>query len=236
MSPTPQPPSAEGASDPSGPAPWVAPDQPAGPPPAREPEPSLPAPAGDASGIPVPAPASAERPHWGDGRTTTIVLSVFAVVVLAVCGFLGVAGLLVNLPVHAFADPPVAEEPQQNAPSTPEADRTGPRPTPTPTPTRKPASTPSNGPGRVTVAYDVTGQGPVDIQYHDADGYLVQIEGVRLPWHQTIRTDDPGQAYVMANKADDRGGRTIACSLTIDGGDPVTESTGDGGWRVSCGG
>ncbi|MGC1210240.1 MAG: MmpS family transport accessory protein [Micromonospora sp.] len=236
MSPASPPPFAESASDPSGPTPWVAPDQPAGPPPAREPEPPLPAPAGDVSGVPVPAPASADGRRRGDGRTTTVVLSVFAVVVLAVCGFLGVAGVLVNLPVHPFADPPVAEEPQQDAPSDPDADQPATRPAPTPTPTRKPASTPSNGPGRFAVAYAVTGQGQADILYRDADGYLIWLDGVALPWHHTVHTDAPNQLLLQAGKADDKGGRTIICAVVVDGGRRVTETVGPGGWRCGVGG
>lgn len=235
MSPTSQPPSAESASDPSGPAAWVAPDRPAGPPPVREPQPPLPASAGDASGVPLPARVSAERRRRGDGRTTTVVLSVFAVVVLAVCGFVGVAGLLVNLPVHPFADPPVAGE-QQEAPPTPDADQPATRPAPTPTPTRRPASTPSNGPGRFAVAYAVTGQGPADILYRDADGYLIWLDEVSLPWRRTIHTDDPSQLLLQAGKADDKGGRTITCAVVVDGGWRLTETVGPGGWRCGVGG
>lgn len=59
---------------------------------------------------------------------------------------------------------------------------------------------------------------------------------MRLPWHTTIRTDDPSRASVMANKGDDKGGRTIACAMTVNGGRPVTESVDDRGWRVDRGG
>ncbi|WP_238454768.1 MmpS family transport accessory protein [Micromonospora sp. ATA51] len=112
----------------------------------------------------------------------------------------------------------------------------GRQPAPTPTPSGRPAATPSSGPGRFAVAYEVTGQGPANIQYYDADGYLVELDRVRLPWHTTIRTDDPSRASVMANKGDDKGGRTIACAMTVNGGRPVTESVDDRGWRVGCGG
>ena len=176
MSPTARPPSGESASDPGGPAPWVAPHHPAGPPPAR----------------------------------------------------------VVSLPVHPFADPPVAEERQQDAPSTPDADQPATRPAPNPTPTRKPASTPSNGPGRFTVAYAVTGQGPADILYRDADGYLIWLDEVSLPWRRTIHTDDPGQLFLQAGKA--KGGRTITCAVMVDGGRRLTETVGPGGWRCGVGG
>jgi Mycobacterium membrane protein len=237
MSHSPQPPAGTGPTDPTAPpapAPWVPPDPPA-PSSGAEPGPWITPPTGDATGWPPPygEPAGEQRPAR-DGRFTTVALSVFTAVVVAVCGCLGVGSLLFNLPPDRHEDP-VAEEPQQDAPATPDEEGSEPS-KPDPTPTRKPASTPSNGPGRIAVVYDVTGQGPADIQYHDADGYLIQLEGVRLPWHRKISTDDPSQAYVMANKADDRGGRTIACSLTVNGGRPVTESADDGGWRVSCGG
>ncbi|RZU78170.1 MmpS family membrane protein [Micromonospora kangleipakensis] len=222
---------------------WVPPDKPSSGP---EPDPWLPpstgaAPAAPGSPAPVAEPA-VERPRGRDGRTTTVVLSVFAVVVLAVCGLLGVAGLLVNLPADPFGAPKVAG-PRQDTPTTPDEDEdqgaeaaAGGQPAPDPTPTRKPAATPSGGPGRFAVAYEVTGQGPANIQYYDADGYLVELDEVRLPWHTKISTDDPSRASVMANKGDDKGGRTIACAMTVNGGVPVTESVDDRGWRVSCGG
>ena len=229
------------------PEPWVPPDRPAPAPSGPGPDPWLPPTGVDqpAPGSPAPLAEPAEpvgRRRGRDGRTTTVVLSVFAAVVLAVCGFLGVAGLLVNLPVHPFGEPRAAE-PRQEEPTTAdesedqdaEADQGGPPPA-DPTPTRKPAATPSSGPGRFAVAYEVTGQGPANILYYDADGYPVELDGVRLPWRTKISTDDPGRASVWANKGDDKGGRTIACAMTVNGGRPVTESADDRAWRVSCGG
>ncbi|WP_446216913.1 MmpS family transport accessory protein [Micromonospora sp. IBHARD004] len=244
--PPPDPQPATGAA-PTGPTaapePWAPPDLPTPPSSGPEPDPWLPPSNGTAPTAPVAEPA-VERPHGRDGRTTTVVLSVFAVLVLAVCGLLGVAGLLVNLPADPFGAPKVAG-PRQDPPTTPDEEEdedqaaeaaTGGQPAPDPTPTRKPAATPSGGPGRFVVAYAVTGQGPANIQYYDADGYLVELDRVRLPWHTKISTDDPGRASVWANKGDDKGGRTIACAMTVNGGVPVTESVDDGGWRVSCGG
>ncbi|SCL13213.1 membrane protein [Micromonospora rhizosphaerae] len=226
-------------TDPRDPAatPWAPPD-----PPAASAEPT-PVRTGDAPDRPGGPPRAGERRRpAGDGRTTTIVLSAFAVVVLAVCGLLAVVSLLVNLPVHPFGDGPQAREPRQEVPVAPAGSgdtdagqaRSEP-PSPHPTPSQRPASTPSNGPGRFAVRYEVTGQGPVDIQYQDANGLLVLVERVSLPWHRQIRTDDPSQASVMAYKVDDKGGRSIACALTVDGRPPVAELTGDGGWRVTCG-
>ncbi|MFR9774720.1 MmpS family transport accessory protein [Micromonospora sp. MS34] len=185
--------------------------------------------------FPALSPGGDEDSRWWSGgeRFTTAVLAGLAVVALAVFGCLGAVLLPLNLPDRPTAAGP-ATPPEFSDP--PAADPTTPPPSADPSPTHRPASTPSNGPGRFTVAYSVTGQGPADIQYRDADGYLVQLDGVSLPWRRTVRTDDPTAAWVQAGKADDKGGRSITCALSVNGGRPVTETVGPGGWRCGCGG
>ncbi|MEU2613612.1 MmpS family transport accessory protein [Micromonospora sp. NPDC007271] len=216
--------------DPS--APWVPPDPP------RPPAADRAAPPAATDELPVLPPvgeAGAPRRRLDTGRLTTVVLAAVAAVALAAFGCLGAVSLLINLPDQGYGgDPVTQQQPTDTAAGPDEEQSVVAPPSPDPTPSRRPASTPSTGPGRFAVAYAVTGQGPADILYRDADGYLVQLENVPLPWHRTIRTDDPSQALLQGAKAHDQGGRTITCALTINGGRPVTESVGPAGWRCGC--
>ncbi|MCW3841714.1 MmpS family protein [Micromonospora yasonensis] len=208
--------------------PWAPPDPPRqvppDPPPLAEDVPAL-----------LAADAVAEG-RWQHARLSTVLLAGVAAVALAAFGCLGMVLLPLTRPDRPYGDDRAARQPPAEAPAADPDPTATPPSAPPPSPSRSPASTPSNGPGRHTVAYAVTGQGPADIQYRDADGELIQLDRVSLPWRRTIRTDRPTLAWVQAGKADDKGGRTINCALAIDGGQPITESVGPGGWRCGCGG
>ncbi|MEV4841679.1 hypothetical protein AB0K20_00350 [Micromonospora matsumotoense] len=96
-----------------------------------------------------------------------------------------------------------------------------------------PATRPADGPGRYAVTYEVTGTGPVDLQFYDGDGYFIQQEKVRLPWRMELRTDDPDRVLVSAARADDNGGG-FRCATTVAGRPRVTDAVGPDGWRVQC--
>lgn len=212
-------------------APWVPPDPPHV---SAEERPAPPVPTGELPALPAEAPGG-PRPRFGEGRLTTVLLATFAAAALLVCGGLGAASLVLNLPDRPHPQKPVGQrqtpdgQAESDAAESPKAE-----PTPDPSPTRKPASTPSNGPGRFAVAYAVTGQGPADILYRDADGYLIWLDEVSLPWRRTIHTDDPSQLLLQAGKV--KGGRTITCAVVVDGGRRLTETVGPGGWRCGVGG
>ncbi|MEU1687802.1 MmpS family transport accessory protein [Micromonospora sp. NPDC005707] len=211
-------------------APWVPPD----PPQATADGPTPPAPAGDLPAL-LPVEAPTRPPRFGDDRRTTVLLAAFAAVVLLVCGGLAVTSLTLSLPDQPYRHDAASQPQAPDGPAESHTDETPvAEPTPDRSPTRKPASTPSNGPGRFAIAYAVTGQGPADIQYRDADGYLIQLEAVPLPWRRTIHTDQPGLMYMQAAKAFDEGERTITCAVVVDGR-RVTETVGPGGWRCSVG-
>ncbi|MGR6322123.1 hypothetical protein Q2K19_15045 [Micromonospora soli] len=215
-------------------APWVPPDPPHVP---AAVQPAPPVPTGELPALPAAEASGVPRPRFGDGRLTTVLLATFAAAVVLVCGGLGAASLVLNLPDRSHPEAQVGQQQTPDGPAESEADES-PRaePAPDPTPTRKPASTPSNGPGRFAVAYAVTGQGPADILYRDADGYLIWLDKVALPWRRTVHTDDPNQLFLQAGKAEDKGGRTITCAVAVDGGRRVTETVGPGGWRCGVGG
>ncbi|MGK5742807.1 MmpS family transport accessory protein [Micromonospora sp. URMC 103] len=103
-----------------------------------------------------------------------------------------------------------------------------------PAPSAAPATTPSTGPGRIRVVYEVTGQGRADILYWDANGEPVWLEGARLPWRKSIRTDRRDRVMVQAARMAATGGKKLSCTLSTDGGTPVTEAVDSTGWRASC--
>ncbi|MEH0984481.1 MmpS family transport accessory protein [Micromonospora sp. CPCC 205556] len=157
-------------------------------------------------------------------------VGVVVALTLAVCGCLGVGGVLLG----RYADP-VAEEPYPDPydyeeEDVPEATWTP----PPPVQPAQPAVTPSTGAGRFGVRYEVTGATRADIQYYDANGDFIHLEAVPLPWRRSIRTDDPNRVIVIATAEDD--GRRVRCSTTVAGRPPVVETAEGSGWRVTCAG
>ncbi|OWU98040.1 hypothetical protein B5D80_30640 [Micromonospora wenchangensis] len=96
-----------------------------------------------------------------------------------------------------------------------------------------PATRPADGPGRYPVTYEVTGTGPVDLQFYDGDGYFIQQEKVRLPWRMELRTDDPNRVLVSAARSDGNPGG-FRCATTVGGRPRVTDVAGPDDWRVQC--
>ncbi|TDB73320.1 hypothetical protein E1165_17560 [Micromonospora sp. KC723] len=168
-----------------------------------------------------PVGGSATSGRWVVG----IVAAALAVLVLGFCGCLGAGNALLGW----YAPEPVAEDPYDGYDDGEEDED----PTWTPPALSQPATpatTPSGGPGRYPVSYEVTGTGRADIQYYDANGDFIRLEGVRLPWRERIRTDDPNRVVVIAG-GDDTG--PIRCSAQVGGRTPVTEA-GEPGARVTC--
>ncbi|WBB66434.1 MmpS family transport accessory protein [Micromonospora sp. WMMD812] len=184
---------------------------------------------GIASRSGVPATASARRTDERPGRRVVTGMVLVAALLLGGAGYGAYASLRDDdRPQAEQADPDawyagdgVEEAPQEAGP------------VPQPTHSATPAATPSTGPGRDTVVYEVTGKGRVDILYSDANGESVWLDGVRLPWRARIRTDHRDQAMVQASRTGDNVD-AIACSLTINGGAPVTEEITGAGWRANC--
>ncbi|MDH6460992.1 hypothetical protein M2302_001158 [Micromonospora sp. A200] len=218
--------------------PGSAPGGPAGPgtPPAGWPPAGYPSPY-PPSGYPPPYayPGYRPPPDPAEGRRVVgIVIAVLAVLVLGVCGCLGVGTMLVG----SYAPGPAADEPYYDDPDPyydGDYDEESPFPTwtpPTPSEPATAAATPSTGRGRIVVSYEVTGKGRGDIQYYDANGEFIRLEAVPLPWRQKIRTDDPNRVLVMASSTDDEG--SVACSTRVGDRAPVTDA-GLPGYQVTCG-
>ncbi|MGI5523895.1 MmpS family transport accessory protein [Micromonospora sp. CA-259024] len=158
--------------------------------------------------------------------------------VVIVCGCLCAGGFLLD----GAGSEPIAEEPWVvpddgwTAPTTraPVPERpTAQPPTVPPTPSRQPITRPTSGPAPVTVVYEVTGEGRADIAYFDAESDLIHVDGAKLPWRTTIRTNGQSRVLVEARWSDN-GERPLDCTVTVTGaGKPVVNKT-RGSWATSC--
>lgn len=236
-------PQADGPTDPTAPptlpepAPWTPPGPPdpwapAGAVPAGAPPGPPPLHAGTAH--PGYAPASWPPPGYpppyaypGTARAGTgsgwivAVVAVVVAVVLAVCGCLGL-GVLGSLTDDEAAGPDGGLYPTMDDLGGPDG---GLDPA---APTRSPATTPSAGPGRLSAVYEVTGAGPVDIQFYDANGDFLEYEEVPSPWRLAISADDRERIQVLVQPGEEAESDTVSCRITING-KVVSEDTGDYG-------
>ncbi|SIN20784.1 MmpS family transport accessory protein [Micromonospora cremea] len=154
----------------------------------------------------------------------------------AVTGAVLAAALLLGGGIGGYSFLRPADQPREDDPAASgarNADASSTAATPAPTLSVGPATTPSAGPVQTEVVYEVTGQGPADILYYDANGEGIWLSGATLPWRTSIHTDRRDHVMVQAGKTAGSGER-IACSVTVGGGKPVTEETGSAGWRTSC--
>ncbi|MEU1589320.1 MmpS family transport accessory protein [Micromonospora sp. NPDC005710] len=169
-----------------------------------------------------------------------IVVAVVVALVLTVCGCLCVAGLVLDSnDSDPFAEQPFGSDDDgwtepTAGPIIPERPTAPPPPAASPTPTKEPITRPTSGPAPVTVVYEVTGSGTADIAFYDAESDLIHVDGQRLPWRTTIRTNGKGRVMVEASWADDEGQRPLDCTVTVTGaGKPVVDKT-RGYWSTRC--
>ena len=180
------------------------------------------------------------KPATSGGRIVGIVVAALVVLVLTVCGCLCAGGLWLD----STNPDPTAEEPwgypdddgwtpPSAGPLIPERPNTE-RPTVAPTPSKQPITRPTSGPAPVTVVYEVTGAGTVDLAYFDAESDLIHVDGQKLPWRTTIRTNGKSRVMVEARWVDDDGQKPLDCTVTVTGvGKPVVVSY-QGYWATSC--
>ncbi|MGW1058351.1 MmpS family transport accessory protein [Micromonospora rubida] len=178
------------------------------------------------AGYPPPFAYPGQPAVRSDGSTKVIglVIGLVVALVIGLCGCVCLAGVLTSPD-----DRTSATDPWYGDPSAPDEDGEAVEASPDPEPTRSPAIRPSNGAGRVTVVYEVTGQGPVYLQYYDASGDLIQTENVKLPWRKSFRMADASRVMVLASSNDSPYG--VNCRITVDG---RTVARDDSGYWVNC--
>ncbi|MFD6678326.1 MmpS family transport accessory protein [Micromonospora parva] len=186
-------------------------------------DPSSPEPSASPDVAPVPS-AGVEPQLGGPNPRRRLLTSALLTAALLLGGLGGYALLRPHDQPQAES---LAADPRQAPPAAPMVA------TPTPNASARPATTPSTGPGQVQVVYEATGQGRADIVYHDANGESIWLDGVQLPWRTNIRTDRRDQLMVQVSRAVGTG-ESIACSVAVDGGAPVTERVGGAASRASC--
>jgi hypothetical protein len=170
---------------------------------------------------PMPAPAPPGKPGGGSGALLWSLIAVFA---LLLCAGAGTAGLI----AYRNSNPGTTALPSQDPvpPSGPGLlDPTAP-PSGDPTgdpPTREP-SAPADG---AVVTYEVTGDGPVTIQYLKSDSQIESLTGERLPWRVAVRM--PKTNFLVSLTASREGGGSgrITCRVLVDG-KTVSEQTSGG--------
>jgi Mycobacterium membrane protein len=85
----------------------------------------------------------------------------------------------------------------------------------------------------ITVTYEVTGDGPVQIGYVDKPGEPKRVADAKLPWKETTTLESPAFLLVSAVR-EDTGSGTVRCRISVDG-EEVAQSSRDGGFAtVAC--
>jgi hypothetical protein len=190
-------------------------------------------PAGPSAPGATPEPAGAPSRPGKRSPTVDLRVAAGAVVVLGICACLSFADRLVGTADEHDPERPFAHLPRPYQQTTgggwPTAEPAPTTPPATPARTVAPARTPSDGPGTVTVVYEVTGRGPADVEFYDANGDFVQAEGVTLPWRMRLRTHDAERVMVVVTGPDRNG--MIGCRVTVDG---RTVARDGGRWQVNC--
>ncbi|MGV9807950.1 MmpS family transport accessory protein [Micromonospora chersina] len=231
------PPPGSGAAP--GAAGWTPPHYPNNP--GGTPRPAVPAP-GPAGAPPVPPwPGGAPGPGWppvgypppyayptgapprsSGGWVVPVVVTVVIALVLAFCGCVGLGVL------GSFVDDSTTSgqpyDPEFDEPDGGLADD----PTPTAAAPPVPATTPSGGRGRYTVVYEVTGTGAANVDFYDANGDFLHVDGMRPPWRLAFTTNDRKHLQIVA-LPDNQRRDGLTCRITIDGKVVSRDSSATGG-------
>ncbi|MBO0679969.1 hypothetical protein JRC04_21070 [Mycolicibacterium sp. S2-37] len=72
-------------------------------------------------------------------------------------------------------------------------------------------------PPTVTVSYEVTGDGPVELRYADAHGTLAAPIVVALPWRTQFTVADGVRFLTMSAARTVSGAGDLTCRITADG-------------------
>ncbi|WBB74496.1 MmpS family transport accessory protein [Micromonospora sp. WMMD1128] len=95
-----------------------------------------------------------------------------------------------------------------------------------------PATTPSAGRGRFTVVYEITGTGAANVEFYDANGDFLTVNGMQPPWRLAFTANDRKQVQIVAIP-DDQQRDGVSCRITVDGKVVSRDSSATGG-MASC--
>ena len=176
-------------------------------PPGYQPPPGYP-------GQPGYPAADPQQPGPPPRKSSVPLVAVIVAITLLLCGGVATAGVMAarNVADQAReAVKPITELPTV-APTLPSL------------PTEVPGAT-----GRkITVTYEVTGDGPAAIMYVKALGAApTKVDNVKLPWKFSAEVETPALLSVIAMRADSTEG-TISCRALVDGGEVAQRTSGGG--------
>jgi hypothetical protein len=148
---------------------------------------------------------------------------VILAVTLLLCGGIATAGVLI---AHNLVDKAreAASAPLDNLP------------TEVPTLPGQPTDLPTDGTGRtISVTYEVSGDGPVEIVYLQKVGDApVRLNDVKLPWKFSAEVQTPALLSVVVVRLGATDG-TVKCRALIDGAEVKASTSGSSAFAtVSC--
>ncbi len=178
-------------------------------------------------GYPPPPGYPAVQPDRPPRKSNAPLIAVILAVSLLLCGGVATASVLI---FRAAADraeeaiEPITELPTID-PELPELPGL---------PTDLPTAVPGTG-RKLTVTYEVTGDGPAQILYVEKlGGAQTRLDNVKLPWKFSAEVETPALLSVIAMRIDTTDGE-ISCRALVDGEEVKQRTSGSGTFATaSC--
>ncbi|BAL85880.1 hypothetical protein AMIS_6600 [Actinoplanes missouriensis 431] len=186
-------------------------------PPGYSPEPGY-APDYTQSGYPPPPPPPSGGYSAPPRKSKTPLIALIVAISLLLCGGVVTSGVLIVRSITDKAQEAIEPITKPTLPALPTF------------PTELP-DVPGIDPNReITVTYEVTGDGPVEILYTEQLGAAKVLNRVELPWKVT--TTMTGVALVSVSAQRTGGEGSVTCRATVDGKE-VAEQTGSGAFATT---
>ncbi|MGX6602798.1 MmpS family transport accessory protein [Micromonosporaceae bacterium Da 78-11] len=177
-------------------------------------------------------PGQPGPPGRAPRKSNMPLIAVIVAVVLLLCGGVATVGVLIARKATEKAKEAVSQIPT-SLPDLPTAvpDLPG---LPTDLPTDLPTAPDGEG-KQISVTYEITGEGPVDIVYLEKLGGLPkQLSNVTLPWTVTASMSTPALVSVSARRSIDGPEGEVACRTLVDGQEVVTNAGSGVNASTSC--
>jgi MmpS family membrane protein len=172
-------------------------------------------------------------------KSNTPLIAVILAVGLLLCGGVVTAGVLITRNVtdrakkatESIAHPTFPTE-DPHLPGLP-TDLPG-LPTELPgLPTELPTGVPGESGRKISVTYEVTGDGPVDLLYVDkVSGSTTRLSGVALPWKVTVPMETPALVSLVATRISTSDGQ-VSCRASVDGREVKRGTSNTGRFAVA---